>query len=172
MASSVQDQLAKPLFAPLQREFCSYCGYPPVRRSRGDAARVCNRCNLGMVLRTAAHSVPRQDALFLIVNQNLLVQGVSRGAEAVLLVDEPDAVNTPLAELLTPGNGNASWGDLAELITLAVAEQPSDARIDLRTADHPLVWFAGRVSSCGLPPAALVLLTPLRTRALRSVGAA
>jgi hypothetical protein len=158
--------LEAPLDEP-RREFCSYCSYPPSRISRRNAGRVCARCNLGMILQAPADGAPRQASLFLILDGSLVVQGVSRGAETVLLVEEPDGVNTPLSELLMPAGGPNDWSELTALVGLALAGTPSPAVVELRTVGHPILWFAARVSSCGPPPAALLLLSPIPDRAWR-----
>ncbi len=144
--------------------FCTYCGYPPRPASRARPHRVCRRCGLGLVLHAPEDNAPAHDALFLILDEQLLVQGVSRGAESVLLVGEPEGVHVPLSEYLIPAGGDAGKIDLAGLVALAVAGTPLTAAVKLRTTGDPVISFAAQVSSCGPPPAALLLLTPLADR--------
>jgi hypothetical protein len=122
------------------------------------------RCELGIVLRAPARGAPRHDDLFAILDERLVVHGVSRGAEAVLLVDEPFGLEAPLEELLISANGNGA--SVQKLVALAVAGTPSSERLDMRTTLDPVVWFTARVSSCGPPPAALLVLTPLAEPAM------
>jgi hypothetical protein len=114
-----------------------------------------------MVLHAPQNGAPRLDDLFLVLDNRLLVQGVSRGAEAVLLVDEPSGVDLPLDEFLISSNGDADGAGVARLVALAVGGTPSTASVELRAADDPEVRFQARITSCGLPPAALLILAPL-----------
>src|SRR5438309_1706702 len=111
MSTTARSELGETRRAAPTRHFCSYCGYPPPRTPRRSISRVCTKCHLGVMLRAPANAAPRPSSLFLIFDKNLVVQGVSRGAEAVLLVDEPDGVNVPLGEFLMPAGGSNSWGE-------------------------------------------------------------
>jgi hypothetical protein len=81
------------------------------------------RCRLGMVLRAPPEA--RSDGPFVIVDERLTVQAVSRQAEVVLLVDEPAAVG-----------------------------------VSLRTVGDPEIPLVARLSGCGPPSGALVVLKP------------
>lgn len=151
--------------ADLSHAFCSYCGYPPMGPWRARAHRVCMRCQLGVVLRAPAGAEPRYDAPFLIVNRELAVQAVSRHAEVVLSVDEPAGVGVPLEELLTFENGHSDNDEVALLIELAIAGVEPSARLELRPVANPEIRLRGRVTGCGPPPAALLVLTPLAAHA-------
>ena len=141
--------------------FCSYCGYPPRGRWRERPHRVCRRCKLGVMLHTPAPDVPGHDDPFVILDERLTVQGVSRGAEAVLSVDEASCVDHSLAELLISANGDGDGATIARLAALAVAGNPPPDRLELRTADDPVLRFRARLAPCGPPAAALLLLTPV-----------
>ena len=86
--------------AELSQAFCSHCGYPPMGRWRSLTHRVCMRCEMGMVLRAPPGLAPRFYEPFVIVDADLRLQAVSRRAEVILKVDEPAAVDVPLAEVL------------------------------------------------------------------------
>ncbi len=92
-------------YVELSQPFCSYCGYPPVGRWRS-RANECMRCHMGTVLRAPEGSSPRFHDPFVIVNEQLRLQAVSRQAEIVLMVSEPAAVNAPLEDFLISDNGD------------------------------------------------------------------
>ncbi len=151
--------------ADLSHAFCSYCGYPPMGPWRARAHRVCMRCQMGVVLRAGAAAEPRYDDPFLIVDRQLAVQAVSRHAEVVLSVDEPAGVGIQLQELLICDNGHGDDGKVALSVELAIAGAESSNRLELRTVADPEIRFRGRVTRCGPPPAALLVLTPLAAHA-------
>ena len=125
------------------------------------AHRVCMRCQMGVVLRASAGAEPPHDAPFLILDRQLAVQAVSRRAEIVLSVDEPAGVGIPLEELLIFDNGHCDNDEVALLIDLAMAGAKASMPFDLRTVANPEIRLHGRVTRCGPPPAALLVLTPL-----------
>jgi hypothetical protein len=149
----------------LSQAFCSYCGYPPMGPWRVRAHRVCMRCQMGVVLRAPAGAEPRHDAPFLILDRQLTVQAVSRRAEVVLSVDEPAGVGIPLEELVIFDNGYSDNDEVALLIERAMAGAEPSRPFDLRTVADPEIRLRGRVTRCGPPPAALLVLTPLAARA-------
>ena len=146
--------------ADLSHAFCSYCGYPPMGPWRVRAHRVCMRCQMGVVLRAPAGAEPRHDAPFLIVDRQLAVQAVSRHAEVVLSVDEPAGIGTPLGELLICDDV-----EVALLVELAIARGAPSSGLELRAVAHPEIRLHVRVTACGPPPAALLVLTPLAAHA-------
>jgi hypothetical protein len=148
----------------LSHAFCSYCGYPPMGPWRVRAHRVCMRCQMGVVLRAPAGTEPRHDAPFLILDRQLAVQAVSRRAEIVLSVDEPAGVGIPLEELLIFDNGHCDDDEVALVIERAIAGADSSMPFDLRAVADPDIRLRGRVTRCGPPPAALLVLTPLSAR--------
>jgi len=118
------------------------------------------RCQLGVILRAPAGAAPRYDAPFLIIDRQLVVQAVSRNAEVVLSVDEPTGVGIPLRELLICDNG-----EVALVVDLAMAGGEQSDGLELRTVAIPEIRLRGRVTCCGAPPAALLVLTPLAVHA-------
>lgn len=157
--------------ADLSEAFCSYCGYPPIGRWRSLAHRVCTRCEMGTVLLALPGLQPRFYEPFVIVDPCLRLQAVSRHAEVMLMVDEPVAVDLPLAEFLVCRTDQDQI-DLAGLVQRAVDGARLAARVQLRTVDDPTIAVLARVAGCGPPPAAVLILTPLRTpRTQRSAHA-
>jgi hypothetical protein len=144
----------------LSELFCSYCAYPPRGKWRDREHRVCRRCQLGVILRAPAEAIPRHDDPFVIVDANLVVQAVSRHAETVLLVDEPAGFSARLDELLISDTGDVEGAELARLVRVAVDGASPSETVELRTVDDPVVRFQVRLSSCGPPLAALLVLTP------------
>jgi hypothetical protein len=148
--------------ADLSQAFCSYCGYPPMGRWRSLAHRVCMRCEMGMVLRAPPGLAPRFYEPFVIVDLRLRLQAVSHHAEGMLKVDEPRAVDVPLANFLVCRTDRDQI-DLAGLVERAVSGSRLATRVELRTAGDPPIEVVARVAGCGAPPAAVLILTPLRT---------
>ncbi len=146
--------------ADLSHAFCSYCGYPPMGPWRVRAHRVCMRCQMGVVLQAPDGAEPRHDDPFVIVDRQLAVQAVSRHAELALSIEEPAGLDAPLEEFLICNNGGHDRGELAALVELVFAGvEPSD-RLELCAVAKPEIRLQGRVTSCGPPPGALLILTP------------
>ncbi len=152
--------------ADLSQAFCSYCGYPPMGRWRGLAHRVCMRCEMGTVLRAPPGLQPRFYEPFVIVDAGLRLQAVSRRAEAMLAVQEPAAFEVPLEEFLLCRNDRDQI-DLARLVGRAIAGSKLAPRVEMRTDGDPAIEVVARIAGCGPPPAALLILTPLRTPRMR-----
>jgi hypothetical protein len=146
--------------AVLRDKFCSYCGRAPRPESNGN--RVCMRCDLGIVLRAPAGQAPLPGDPFLIVDDELIVQAISKRAERVLGVSEAEGVLAPLGCFLEPITGTAGKTNFAVLLALALPEGVSDRLVQLRAANDDEKRFAARITSCGNPPAVLLVLTPLR----------
>ncbi len=152
----------------LSHAFCSYCGYPPMGPWRVRAHRVCMRCQMGVVLRAPAGKQPRYDDPFVIVDRQLAVQAVSRRAEAALSVQEPAGLDAPLEEFLICNNGEHDRDELAALVELVFAGAEPWNRLELRTVADPEIRVEARVTSCGPPPGALLVLTSLAVHATAS----
>ncbi|HEY2770738.1 MAG TPA: hypothetical protein VGI87_09230 [Solirubrobacteraceae bacterium] len=106
-----------------------------------------------------ADAAPRREP-FLVVDEKLVVQAISRYAEAVLTVDEPAAVAAPLDRFLIPDQDRDDTDELARLVGLAAAGTPSDDSLQMLTAHETPTRFSVRVTSCGPPLAAMVILVP------------
>jgi hypothetical protein len=126
------------------------------------AHRVCMRCELGTVLRAPPGLQPRFYEPFVIVDPGLRIHAISHHAEVMLMIDEPAAAGIPLAELLVcrPGRDQI---DLAGLVQRAIGGSRLATGVELRTVRDPAIEVVARVTCCGPPAAALLILTPLRT---------
>jgi hypothetical protein len=149
----------------LSHSFCSYCGHPPMGAWRDRAHRVCMRCEMGVVLHAPTRTAPRHDDPFLIVDRQLAVQAVSRLAELALSVEEPAGLDVPLEEFLICDSGDRGQRELAALVELAFAGAEPSNRLELRTVADPEIRLQGRVTSCGPPRGALIVLTAVAGRA-------
>jgi hypothetical protein len=129
------------------------------------------RCQMGTVLRAPEGSSPRFDDPFVIVDEQLRLQAVSRQAEIVLMVSEPAAVNAPLEDLLISNNGDRDHIQLAGLVQDAIAGSTDPAYVEMRTVGDPLIAFVARIAGCAPPKAALVTLIPMAARARRQYAA-
>jgi hypothetical protein len=147
--------------AELGHAFCSYCGYPPCGR-RARASADCAHCHFGNIVHTTPGAVPRCDEPFLIVDERLRVHALSLQAEAVLLAADADGFGAPLASYLIADDGCDPYGaQLTLRLTFAVGGRSVPGPLKLRTASEPELRFTGRVSSCGPPAGALLVLTPV-----------
>jgi hypothetical protein len=123
---------------------------------------------MGVVLRAPSGAGPRYDAPFLIVDRQLVVQAVSRYAEVALSIEEPAGLGTPLEKFLICNNGGHDQGKLAALVELAFAGAEPSTTLELRTVANPEIRLQARITSCGPPQGALLMLTPLAAQAAAS----
>jgi hypothetical protein len=143
--------------APASVAFCGYCGARP---DAPNGARICADCGLGVVLVAAAELAPAPRQAALVVDGALCVCAVSAGAEELLGVAEPNAVNRHLAELLVPAAAEARGAtNLLELVISAAGGGGEDVQqAVIRPAGIFGVRYVARVGACGPPSAALVVL--------------
>jgi PAS domain-containing protein len=155
-------------YAPVELSdpFCTYCGRPPMEAH--PRRRVCDRCQLGMILRAPAGDAPRLRDAFLIVDDKLTVQAISQRAELLLGVEEPDGVFALLDDFLQPLDRRFDGVDVALLLTLAVTGSPPQHAFELVAVGDPRQRFLARVASCGKPPAALLVLAAATDRVNRA----
>jgi PAS domain-containing protein len=133
-------------------------------------ARVCRACGLGVMLETRRDIAPNARDAFLVIDSSLLVQAMSRRAEAMLGVTEDSAVNRPVVQLLAPADAEAGRPArfAAALVEAAAgADEPVSAFV--RPWNTFGVRLRARVASCGPPRAALVVLEDPQARPLRVV---
>jgi hypothetical protein len=154
----------------LSHAFCSHCGYPVSRGGRDRAERICPRCKLGMLVFAPAGDEPQYGDSFVIVDERLALRAVSRHAEVMLLVPEPAGVGVPLGAFLSSGDGDRHLRALTELVELAVAGTSPNHRVALRRVGSPELRLRGRVTSCGPPPSALLVLSTYPVPALVASG--
>jgi hypothetical protein len=140
--------------------FCGHCAAGvPGGLAPAPQARVCPRCGLGLMLETRADALPLPEQAFLIVDGALRVQALSDRAERLLEMSECEAVDRPIAELLTTADGERGSGaELAGAIVSAATRSDEFAHVRVRPAGIYGVRMRARISACGPPRAALVVL--------------
>jgi hypothetical protein len=117
------------------------------------------------MVQTTPGAVPRSTEPFVIVDERLRVQAVSLQAEDVLMVADSDGFGAPLARYLISDDPRDPNGTQVTLrVTLAVEGRPALGALKVRTASAPEIRFRARLSSCGPPAAALLVLTPVPGR--------
>jgi hypothetical protein len=121
------------------------------------------------LLETREDTAPREHEAFLVIDTGLLVQAVSRNAQALLGLSEEQAVNRPVIELLTPADaeGQAPSRFAGALAAAAASDELGIAFV--RPWNTFGVRLRARVAPCGPPRAALVVLEDLAARPLRAV---
>jgi PAS domain-containing protein len=123
---------------------------------------VCDRCHLGIILSTNSDLAPKASEPFLIVDRTLSVCAVSRHAERLLGVEEPDAVNRILTEFIVPADAErAAQDNLMSLVVSAAGGVMPIARAVIRPTGEFGVFLEARIGVCGPPPAALVVLSTI-----------
>lgn len=153
--------------SPLEREapaplvsFCSHCG---TRRAQAlaqlSSSRVCEDCGLGLILEARADVAPHAGDAFLVLDRALAVCAVSRGAEGLLATSEPDAVNRHVTDLLMPAHAEEKGGDnLSAAVAWAARGEGGIRSTVVRPANTFGIRLTARITSCGPPRAALVVL--------------
>src|ERR1700742_2728778 len=89
-----------PEFVP-EVEFCGHCGEPP---QPGSDSRVCDSCQLGLMLTAGADVAPAPGGAFVVIDSSMSVCAVSAAAERLLATHETEAVNRHLTELIVPAD--------------------------------------------------------------------
>jgi hypothetical protein len=136
--------------------FCGHCGQAPPTPMAA-RSRVCALCGLGVVIAAAEDLAPRKGESFMIVDRQLKLCGLSRGAERILEVDEPDAVHRHICDFLEPADAEAGQGD--ELLqTIITSGFVTPSTLVVRPAGEYGVRYAARVGACGPPAGALIVL--------------
>ena len=152
--------------------FCGHCAAPaPNGAAPPPTARVCVSCGLGLLLEAREDAVPDSRDAFLVVDSRLLIQAMSREAQALLGVTEEDSVDTPVAELLVPADAEAQGrtGFAAAIAQAADGQDPDTASAVVRPWNTFGVRMRTRIATCGPPRAALIVLDSGRPPALRAI---
>jgi PAS domain-containing protein len=153
--------------------FCGHCASPsPGGAPPPPNERVCNSCGLGLLLEAREDAVPTDRDAFLVVDSSLLVQAMSKQAEAFLGVTEEDAIDKPVAELLVPADAEAQGRTsfAAAIVEAANGDDPETSRRFVRPWNTFGVRMRTRIATCGPPRAALVVLENSGPPRLRAVG--
>ena len=141
-----------------QIQFCGHCGQAPPTPMAA-RSRVCALCGLGVIIEASEDLAPEPGGSFLIVDRRLKLGGLSRGAEDLLGVVEPAAVNRHISEFLEPADAEAGPDDaLVRAITAAAGGGGDTQAIVVRPAGEYGVRYAARVGPCGPPQGALIVL--------------
>ena len=151
---------APPAAAP-DVQFCGHCGQSPPTPMAA-RSRVCALCGLGVVISASADVAPKPGDSFVIVDRSLSLCALSRSAEKLLLVDEPDAVHRHISEFFEPADAEAGAPDelLRSIIAIAGGHAGSQTIVVRPTGEYG-VRFAARVGPCGPPAGALLVLSAL-----------
>jgi hypothetical protein len=153
------------------RWFCGHCAAPsPSGAAPPPTARVCESCGLGLLLEAREDAVPDSRDAFLVVDSALLVQAMSREAQALLDMTEEMAVDKPVSELLVPADAEAGRTGFAGAVAQAAdGEDPDTNRAVVRPWNTFGVRMRARIATCGPPRAALIVLDGGRGPTLRAV---
>lgn len=148
--------LVPPLPVAPSVSFCSHCGARP--ETVGAASRVCQSCELGLLLESAADVAPGPGSAFMVLDSSLSICAVSAAAEELLATQETDAVNRHVTELLVPADAEAQDREnLAVAITWAARGDEGFRRAVVRPANTFGVRLSVRIAGCGPKRAALVV---------------
>lgn len=130
---------------------------------------MCRSCGLGLLLETRVDAVPRERDAFVVIDNALLVQAVSRRAQSLLAVTEEEAVNRPISDLLMSADAEAQGSRLS----MAIASAADGGSDPITTFVRPWNTFGvrlrARIAPCGPPRAALLVLDSPQRPALRAV---
>jgi len=145
--------------------FCGYCAAPPSAGNLPERfTRVCERCGLGILLEAPADVVPARDEAFLVLDDELVIRALSKRAERLLQICEPDVVGQTLVSVLP----HAARTRRLELSVKGAAEGDETLRHALvRVGPEPEARLSARIACCGPPPAALVVLQAQRRPSAR-----
>ncbi|WP_372787994.1 PAS domain-containing protein [Paraconexibacter sp.] len=117
---------------------------------------------MGVVLSASSDLVPGTAEPFLVVDRGLCVGALSRSAERLLGVIEPDAVNRQVTDFLVPADVERSAQDnLHAILVSAAGGYAPIERTVVRPAGEFGVFLEARVGRCGPSPAALVVLSAI-----------
>jgi len=139
--------------------FCGHCGQAPPTPMAA-RSRVCALCGLGVVISASADLAPKKGEAFVIVDRQLKLCALSRGAERLLGVDEPEAVHCHVSDFLEPADAEAGSGDelLQGIIATSAMGFGAPTSIVVRPTGEYGVRYAARVGSCGPPEGALIVM--------------
>ena len=135
--------------------FCGHCGESP---QPGSESRVCESCQLGLLLSAGADVAPEPDGAFLVIDNSMSVCAVSGAAETLLACSETDAVNRHLTELIVPADAESNTvHNLAVAVTWAARGDEGARFVTVRPANTFGVRLRTRIASCGPQQAALLV---------------
>jgi hypothetical protein len=119
---------------------------------------VCSDCGLGLLLETAGDAAPEPGTPFMVVDQSLSICAVSDRAEELLAMNETEAVNRHVTELLVPADAEAQGPqNLAVAVTWAARGDERTRTVWVRPANVFGIRMPVRIARCGPPRAALIV---------------
>jgi len=120
---------------------------------------------MGLLLETRSDAVPFPDDAFLVVDSQLMVQALSRRAEALLDHSELDVIGRPVVDFLAPADVETDGPHkLIELVRAASDGSDEIRSLPVRPRGAFGIRVNARIVPCGPPRAALVVLS---TQAVR-----
>lgn len=140
--------------------FCGHCAAGPGEGSAAlTGSRVCAKCGLGLLLEASEDTAPTSADAFLVVDPGMSLRAVSRRAERLLGVPEPEAVDRHLSDFLCSADtdSRASQSFLA-LVLMAATGRNEAQTVAVRPSGEFGVRYWARVSTCGPKTAALLLI--------------
>lgn len=139
--------------------FCGHCGQAPPTPMAA-RSRVCALCGLGVVISASADLAPQKGEAFVIVDRQMKLCALSRGAERLLGTDEPDAIHRHVGDFLEPADAEAGRGDelLQNIVATSAMGMGAPTSIVVRPTGEYGVRYAARVGACGPPEGALIVL--------------
>lgn len=140
--------------------FCSHCAKPPPGGVAPEVgSRVCTSCGLGLLLEAAESVAPRPRDAFVVVDRTLAIHALSKRAEKLLGLNEIDALDKHVTDLLVPADAEAQGPHaLSAMLVDAASGAGGVTEVVVRPADEFGVRFAARIGACGPAPGALVVL--------------
>jgi PAS domain-containing protein len=140
--------------------FCGHCGARPENPPTTDPqSRVCQDCQLGLLLEAPGDVAPGPGDPFVVINGSLVVCALSKSAEEMLGLPESDAVNRHIGEFLMPADVEARGPDnLVGAILSAAVGDGEPQTVIVRPADEFGVRLWVRIGPCGPPRAAIMVL--------------
>jgi hypothetical protein len=144
-------------------DWCWFCGHCAARGSDfappAPTARVCRACGLGLLLQTRRAVLPDPGDAFVVVDTGMRIQALSFAAERFLSLDEGQAVDRPVSELLLPADAQArDVPGLYAAIAEALSGEDEPTGVFVRPWHTSGVCLRAHVAPCAPPRAALVVL--------------
>jgi PAS domain-containing protein len=111
------------------------------------------------MLESRADAAPNYGDAFLVLDRSLAVCAMSEAAERLLAASEPDVVNRHVSDLLMPADAEErDAGNLSAAVTWAARADGGTRTVTVRPANTFGIRLTARITSCGPPRAALLVL--------------
>jgi hypothetical protein len=143
--------------------FCGYCAERPPAGAgvAPPRSRVCTYCSMGLLLAAAPNAAPAVEEPFVVVDDLMRVQALSRSSEQSLYLVESAVIGINVSVLLTPAHGldagSAALTALLARVLYSSGDVPTPPiALQLRAATS--VRFRARIGPCRPGPAAIIVL--------------